>query len=109
VALTITSENSELPPSFYMLLAIKVERQEAHDHAIKLFRRVYELDPKGVDAEMALYRMAQLCEKQYPEPTMALSVYGEMLRANPNGELSSYARDGLRRLNARNRTTVIPR
>lgn len=96
MVLTTVSEAAPLPVTFYLCLGARMEAMGADDVALRLYRRVYEGDPKSPAAEMAMYRWGGLLERAGDRSGAAV-VYLKMLRVFPMGPMSLQAQAAVAR------------
>ncbi len=85
------------PGVAYLRIGSRLEQASQFDAAGRLYRRLYELNRTGRDAETTLYRLARLLETAYSNPKAAAETYREQLRLFPAGSLALSARDALAR------------
>lgn len=97
LALWIPTNVGAMPQPFYMVLGPRVESAGVYDTASLLYRRAYEIDPAGPDAEMALFRLGRLLEQHSSDKSGAVTVYREMLRLFPYSSMAYQAQDAIRR------------
>lgn len=75
-----------MPPAFYLRLGSRLESLGSYENAALVYRRLYDLEPKTADTEMALFRWGRLLEQTAPDKAQAAAVYGELLRLFPASE-----------------------
>ena len=94
-----------LPPAagsplllYYLRLGTRLESIVSNTLALQIYRRIYDLAPSSPDAEMALYRTAQVMLSAFDNRPHAIAAYQELLRLFPHGELAIQARRALQQL-----------
>jgi membrane associated rhomboid family serine protease len=92
------SASARLPAVFLLRLASRLERVHCNDFAARVYRRIYDTDPRGAETEAALFRLARLMERAFNNAEYAKLTYAEALRLFPNGEFVTEASASLRRL-----------
>ncbi len=98
--LRIAPQDLNLPPIMLLRLGTRLEQALDTDTACLIYRRVYDLDPAGRDAETALSRLGRLLDQVYHNPTASLETYKEALRLFPNGSLALDVEKQIQRLAA---------
>jgi membrane associated rhomboid family serine protease len=82
----------QLPSVYFLRLGSMLEKAGSYDFAVRLYRRMFEMEPKGRDTEVALHRAGRLMEGFYNDHEQARYYYGELLKNFPNGHLADEAR-----------------
>jgi len=99
LVLALPDHATGLPPALLLALGSRYAIDGNDGFAARLFRRAFEQDPGGKDAEMALLRLARATEKtDDKEPGRAAGIYAEMLRRFPDGPQAVNAKQALQRL-----------
>jgi membrane associated rhomboid family serine protease len=99
--LTAPLSEPVLPPVVHLRIGTRLEQARDYDQACRIYRRVYDLDPSGRDAETALFRLGRLLETVYSNPQAAVETYCAQLRLFPKGSMAQDANAALARANAR--------
>jgi tetratricopeptide (TPR) repeat protein len=92
IVLSLHPSYGSLPPVYYLRLASRLESRASNDYACRLYQRVYELNPSGPETETALYRWGSLMQRAFNNPQQAQSIFNELFRLFPHGEMAEYAR-----------------
>jgi membrane associated rhomboid family serine protease len=86
---------------FYLKLGTKLETGKNASMALKVYRRVFELNPDGPDASAAVIRSARIYERILLIPDDARDAYQSYLDLFPQGVFAEEAAKGLERLGGR--------
>lgn len=83
-------------PSIFMLrLGSNLEQIRDFEMAVRMYRRIWEVDPQQADTEVALSRLGRLMEQVYRNSEHARFYYSEQLRHHPAGRLAEDAKRSL--------------
>lgn len=84
-----------VPSIFLLRLGSNLEHINDYEMAVRIYRRLWEIDPTQPDAEVALSRLGRLMTKVYRNSEHARFYYSEQLRNHPAGRLAEEARNAL--------------
>ena len=87
-----------MPTVFYLKLGSHLEAIKAVDDAGLMYRRIFDIDRTGEDAEAALLRLGLLLENHYRNRDQAYEAYSVQLSLFPVGEYAEEAKAALVRL-----------
>ena len=81
-----------LPTVALLRLGSILEQAGNFDYAVRIYRRVVEINTQATDTEVALHRMGRLYERVFRDAGNARYAYSELLRLFPNGEFAEEVR-----------------
>jgi len=81
-----------LPTIAMLRLGSILEQAGNYDYAVRIYRRLVEMNARCADAEVALHRMGRIYDRVFRDSANARFVYSELLRLFPNGELAEEIR-----------------
>lgn len=84
-----------VPTVFLLRLGSNLEAIRDYEMAVRIYRRMWEMDPTQPDTEIALSRLGRLMEQVYRNSEHARYYYSEQLRHHPSGRLAEDARRSL--------------
>jgi len=74
-----------LPTVALLRLGSILEQAGNYDYAVRIYRRLVEVNARSADAEVALHRTGRLYDQVFRDPANARFAYSELLRLFPNG------------------------
>ena len=85
----------QIPSVFLLRLGSNLEHINDYEMSVRIYRRMWEIDPSQADTEVALSRLGRLMEQIYRNTEHARFYYSEQLRYHPSGRLAEDARRSL--------------
>ncbi|MGO8670135.1 MAG: rhomboid family intramembrane serine protease [Capsulimonadaceae bacterium] len=84
-----------VPSVLLLRLGSNLEYLRNYELALRIYRRIWEAQPRHPDSESALLRLGRIMDQIYRNPEQSRYFYSELIRTFPSGNMADEARRSL--------------